>query len=63
MQRKGVRVVATDTYKDIGYGDREIGFGRRPAVIVVDFQRAFTDPNMESIAAAAAVCISGRTWL
>ncbi|MEC9454219.1 MAG: isochorismatase family protein, partial [Pseudomonadota bacterium] len=29
------------------YGDREIGFGRRPAVVVVDFQRAFTDPDME----------------
>lgn len=27
-----------------GYGVREIGFGARPAVLVVDFQRAFTDP-------------------
>ncbi len=39
--------MGADTYKDIGYGDREIGFGRRPAVIVVDFQRAFTDPDMD----------------
>lgn len=27
-----------------GYGERPIGFGLRPAVLVVDFQRAFTDP-------------------
>ena len=39
--------MATDAYKNIGYGDREIGFGRRPAVVVVDFQRAFTDPDMD----------------
>ena len=39
--------MGADAYKNIGYGDREIGFGRRPAVIVVDFQRAFTDPDMD----------------
>ena len=27
-----------------GYGDIAIGWGKRPAVIVVDFQLAFTDP-------------------
>lgn len=26
-----------------GYGDRQVGFGQRPAVLVVDFQRSFTD--------------------
>jgi maleamate amidohydrolase len=28
-----------------GYGKLEIGWGKRPAVIVVDFQLAFTDPS------------------
>ncbi|WP_119168807.1 isochorismatase family protein [Algihabitans albus] len=32
-----------DGYKEQGFGAREIGFGKRPAVLVVDFQRGFTD--------------------
>lgn len=28
-----------------GYGDRQVGFGDRPAILVVDLQRAFTDPD------------------
>lgn len=36
-----------DAYKDIGYGDREIGFGKTPGIVVVDFQRAFTDRQFE----------------
>lgn len=32
-------------YGERGYGDREIGWGERPGVIVVDFQRGFTDPE------------------
>lgn len=31
-------------YGQRGYGDREIGWGERPGVVVVDFQRGFTDP-------------------
>ena len=37
--------VMTDTYELAGYNAGKIGFGRRPAVIVVDFQTAFTDPQ------------------
>lgn len=32
-------------YEDMGYGTRGVGFGQRPAILVVDFQRAFTDPE------------------
>ena len=39
--------MSNDAYKDIGYGDREIGFGKTPGVVVVDFQRAFTDRQFE----------------
>ncbi|MBI05756.1 MAG: hydrolase [Rhodospirillaceae bacterium] len=39
--------MGTDAYREIGYGDREIGFGSRPAVMVVDFQRGFTDRNTD----------------
>ena len=35
-----------DKYSNIGYGDGTIGFGKNPAVLVVDFQRGFTDPNL-----------------
>jgi maleamate amidohydrolase len=35
----------SDRYRDVGYGSYEIGGGRRPAVLVVDFQVAFTDPR------------------
>jgi maleamate amidohydrolase len=31
-------------YSERGYGDRDIGWGDRPGVVVVDFQRGFTDP-------------------
>ncbi len=31
-------------YRDRGYGEGEIGWGKRPGVVVVDFQRGFTDP-------------------
>jgi maleamate amidohydrolase len=34
-----------DRYTDVGYGAYEIGGGRRPAVLVVDFQAGFTDPG------------------
>lgn len=32
-------------YNQRGYGDKEIGWGERPGVVVVDFQRGFTDPE------------------
>lgn len=34
-----------DSYSAVGYGSASIGVGRRPAVLVVDFQVAFTDPR------------------
>ncbi len=34
-------------FDEAGYGAVEIGWGRRPAVIVVDFQLAFTDPEYQ----------------
>ena len=33
-----------DAFTSAGYGGRAMGFGARPAVLVVDLQRAFTDP-------------------
>jgi maleamate amidohydrolase len=35
----------TDRYQTIGYGSSRIGYGRRPAILVVDLQVAFTDPR------------------
>lgn len=34
-----------DSFDRAGYGVGEIGWGRRPAVLVVDFQLAFTSPR------------------
>jgi maleamate amidohydrolase len=35
--------MATEPFAAAGYGQREIGFGRRAAIVVVDFQLGFTD--------------------
>jgi maleamate amidohydrolase len=35
----------TNAYDVAGYNNGEIGFGKRPAVLVVDLQKAFTDPR------------------
>ncbi|SRR6056297_1711671 len=35
----------TDAFQTATYGARPVGFGTRPAVLVVDFQRGFTDPE------------------
>jgi len=32
------------SYADRGYGSRPVGFGEKPGIAVVDFQRVFTDP-------------------
>lgn len=34
-----------DGYESQGFGETPIGWGGRPAVLVVDFQRGFTDPG------------------
>jgi maleamate amidohydrolase len=34
----------SDIYVQRGYGSRTVGFGVKPAVVVVDFQRGFTEP-------------------
>jgi len=34
-----------DTYGQVGYGSSEIGWGERPAILVVDWQEAFTNPR------------------
>jgi maleamate amidohydrolase len=32
-------------YTERGYGARQVGFGEKPGIVVVDFQRAFTDAS------------------
>jgi maleamate amidohydrolase len=32
------------SYEERGYGQSSVGFGEKPGIVVVDFQRAFTDP-------------------
>jgi len=34
-----------DHYEIAGYGEQAVGFGKRPAVVVIDFQKAVTDPR------------------
>jgi maleamate amidohydrolase len=34
-----------DVYRDVGYGSGDTGWGERAAVLVVDWQVAFTDPR------------------
>jgi len=43
--RLGGAELAPDLYEVAGYGSRKIGFGGRPAVLVVDFQNAVTSPD------------------
>ena len=35
----------SDPYKDIGFDANPIGFGRRAGIVVIDFQKGFTDPS------------------
>ena len=37
-------VKAMSSYEERGYGEQPVGFGEKPGIVVVDFQRAFTDP-------------------
>jgi maleamate amidohydrolase len=37
--------VMADIYAQRGYGSRPLGFGAKPGVVVVDFQRGFIDPE------------------
>ncbi|MEM0906324.1 MAG: isochorismatase family protein [Pseudomonadota bacterium] len=36
----------TDQYDAIGYSQISVGFGKRPAILVVDFQMGFTDASL-----------------
>ena len=36
----------SDIYKERSYASGDIGFGGKPGIVVVDFQTAFTDPDM-----------------
>ncbi|MEM7467238.1 MAG: hypothetical protein AAF387_10175 [Pseudomonadota bacterium] len=35
----------TDGYQARSFGELSVGFGKRPAVIAVDFQLSYTDPK------------------
>lgn len=35
----------TDRFDTAGYGGNAVGFGQRPAIVIVDFQLAFTNPQ------------------
>ena len=37
----------SDAFQAASYGEREIGFGERPALLVVDFQKGFCDPKFQ----------------
>ena len=36
------------SYEQRGYGTRPVGFGEKPGIVVVDLQRAFTDPSFST---------------
>jgi maleamate amidohydrolase len=37
----------SDPYKDIGFDSNRIGFGRRAGIVVVDFQKGFTESRFK----------------
>ena len=38
----------TDAFADASYGEKPIGYGARPVVLVVDFQKGFCDPRFQT---------------
>ena len=36
----------SDIYRERSYGQADIGFEGKPGIVVVDYQTAFTDPEM-----------------
>ena len=34
-----------DRFDEVGYGDKQVGFGNRPAIVIVDMQVGFTRPE------------------
>jgi maleamate amidohydrolase len=50
-----------DIYAERGYGARPVGFGRKPGLVVVDFQAAFTDPAEPMGGAAMVDAACART--
>jgi maleamate amidohydrolase len=64
-----VVALATQAYEEIavmmrerGFG-RRAGFGKRPAVLVVDLIKAFTDPRFQTAVDDAAMIAAARTLL
>lgn len=53
---------AWETYKRLGIGER-LGFGDRPAVLVVDFTRGFTDPSVSPLASDYSAEVSATRLL
>jgi hypothetical protein len=41
----GTMTDSSDDYAKFGYSSGRIGFGRKPAILVVDLQNAFVDPQ------------------
>ena len=37
--------IRVSPYDDMTYGGREVGFGKKPAIAIVDLQLGFTDPQ------------------
>ena len=38
-----------DIYEQRGYGSQALGFGAKPGVVVVDFQRGFTEAGFARV--------------
>lgn len=51
----------TDLYAAKGYGATEIGFGSRLGILVVDFQKGFTDPRFAMAGSPLVEVAVGRT--
>ncbi|MBS1880966.1 MAG: isochorismatase family protein [Actinobacteria bacterium] len=47
-------------YRELGVGVEEVGMGRRPALLIVDFQRAFTEGPLASEHTGAALATTAE---